>query len=156
MPFLPPTSITTLLAPGLISVKRCTRGSVRIEEPPSVAAAVEIMDNVDDCAVRKVSMERTESGRAGTRMLEVSAAIWAMLDDSTFNGDRESDLVEVVGDIDDNVSCIFGDGRMVRIDDSEGGSGLELSGECERTTEVLYSNPVLVLSSDFVTRLLPG
>ena len=153
MPFRPPISITTLLAPGLISVKRCTRGSVRIEEPPSVAAAVEITDDDDDCAVRKVSIERTESGSAGTRMLEVSAAI---LEDSTFNGDRGSDLVEVVGNIDDNVSCIFGDGRMVRIDDSEGDSGLELSGECERTTEVLYSNPVLVLSSDFVTRLRPG
>jgi hypothetical protein len=45
-PPLPLTAATVVgrLAPGLMSVKRCTKGMERMVEPPSVAAAVETVE----------------------------------------------------------------------------------------------------------------
>ena len=107
--------------PGLMSVKRWTMGIMaepRIVDPPSVAAATD-----------------------GAMMLDV--AVWYDSIDSI-----DSDEVEVVGvgpcapvasgcEVRSSEPLGFGDGRIVRIEESEGGIVSVVIGECPRMTVVL-------------------
>jgi hypothetical protein len=104
-----------------MSVKRCTRGSVWIVEPPSVAAAVEIVDNA--CAVWNESIDSIEF--VVPRLLKrESVLVTTLVEYSDWNVTRESAarLSSVVAGIAaSKVGLGSAAGRIVRIEDKEGG-----------------------------------
>ena len=105
--------------PGLMSVKRCTIGTMvepaRIVDPPSVAAATDGANTLD-VAVWYDSIESIDS---------VVVGVGACAPVASGRDVRSSDPLG------------FGDGRIVMMDESEGGTVSVDMGECPRITVVL-------------------
>ena len=105
--------------PGLMSVKRWTMGIMaepRIVDPPSVAAASEGAMRDEDEAVWYDSIDIIESVVVGVGAWAPTASGCSVRSSEPFG---------------------LGDGRMVRMEESEGGTVSVYAGECPRMTVVL-------------------